>query len=152
MRSVVLLAVLVAVGVSAPSLFASSIDENPADAEAIAALELRANQAQPREQCFLYAQIVHQMTELSMREYSAGNLDHATSLLKRIQGIAQKIHLSIAGNDKRLKNAEILLSHTAFRLNELLHSSSYDDRALVQQTLTQVNQAQNEALMTVFKK
>jgi hypothetical protein len=152
MRSVVLLAVVVAVGVSGPPLFASSIDENPADAEAIAALEVRANQAQPREQCFLYAQIVHQMTELSMREYSAGNLDHATSLLRRIQGIAQKIHLSIAGNDKRLKNAEILLSHTAFRLNELLHSSSYDDRELVQQTLAQVNQAQNEALMTVFKK
>lgn len=152
MRSVVLITVLVAVGASGTPLCASSIEETTPDAQAIAALEARATQAQPREQCFIYAQIVHQMTELSLKEYSAGNVDHATSLLKRIQSVAQKIHLSIAGNDKRLKNAELLLSHSAFRLNEMLHSSSYDDRPLVQETLSQINQAQNEAMMTVFQK
>jgi len=152
MRSVVLIAALVAVGSTGTLLRASSIDENSPDAQTIAALEARASQAQPREQCFLYAQIVHQMTELSLKEYSAGDVDHATSLLKRIQAFAQKIHLSIAGNDKRLKNTELLLSHTAFRLNEMLHSSSYDDRPLVEQTLAQVNQAQNQAMMTVFQK
>ncbi|MGA8779912.1 MAG: hypothetical protein WB567_04140, partial [Terracidiphilus sp.] len=61
-------------------------------------------------------------------------------------------HLNMANNDKRLKNAEILLSHTAFRLTEMLHSSSLDDQALVKQTLAQVNQAQNEAMMQVFSK
>jgi len=152
MRSVVLIAALFAVGASSSPLCASSIDAITPDADAIAALEVRASQAQPREQCFLYAEIVHQMTELSLKEYSAGNVDHAASLLKRIQSVAQKIHLSIAGNDKRLKNAELLLSHTAFRLSEMLHSSSYDDRPLVQETLTQVSQAQNEAMMTVFQK
>ncbi|MGP8253622.1 MAG: hypothetical protein ACLQHF_16455 [Terracidiphilus sp.] len=152
MRSVVLIAALMAVGATGSPLCASSFDSQPADAQTIAALEARASQAQPREQCFLYAQIVHQMTELSLREYSAGDVDHATSLLKRIQSFAQKIHLSVAVNDKRLKNTELLLSHTAFRLNEMLHSSSYDDRPLVQETLSQVNQAQNEAMMTVFQK
>jgi hypothetical protein len=152
MRCVVLITVLVAVGASCSPLCASSIDETSPDTQTIAALEARASQAQPREQCFLYAQIVQQMTELSLKEYSAGDIDHATSLLKRIQAFAQKIHLSIAGNDKRLKNTELLLSHTAFRLKEMLHSSNYDDRPLVQQTLTQVNQAQNEAMMTVFQK
>jgi hypothetical protein len=152
MRSVVLIAALVAVSSTGTLLRAASFDESPADAQTIAALEARASQAQPREQCFLYAQIVHQMTELSLKEYSAGNVDHATSLLKRIQTVAQKIHMSIAGNDKRLKNTELLLSHTAFRLKEMLHSSSYDDRPLVQETLSQVNQAQNEAMMQVFQK
>ena len=152
MRSVVLIAALMAVDATGSPLCASSFDSQPADAQTIAALEARASQAQPREQCFLYAQIVHQMTELSLREYSAGDVDHATSLLKRIQSFAQKIHLSVAVNDKRLKNTELLLSHTAFRLNEMLHSSSYDDRPLVQETLSQVNQAQNEAMMTVFQK
>ena len=84
----------------------------------IQALEVRADQAQPREQCFLYAEIVHQMTELSVRQYAAGDVEHATGLLKHIQQMAKKIHLSLADNDKRVKNAEILLSHTAFRLNE----------------------------------
>ena len=152
MRSVVLIAALFAVGASCSPLCASSIDATSPDAETIAALEARASQAQPREQCFLYAEIVHQMTELSLKEYSAGNVDHAASLLKRIQSVAQKIHLSIAGNDKRLKNTELLLSHTAFRLSEMLHASSYDDRPLVQETLTQINQAKNEAMMTVFQK
>jgi hypothetical protein len=152
MRSMVLIAALVAVGSTGTLLHAASFDEVTPDAQTIAALEARASQAQPREQCFIYAQIVHQMTELSLKEYSAGNVDHAASLLKRIQGFAQKIHLSIAGNDKRLKNTELLLSHTAFRLKEMLHSSSYDDQQLVQETLSQVNQAQNEAMMTVFQK
>ena len=78
------------------------------------------------------------MTELSIRQYAAGDVDKATGLLKRIQHIAQKIHLSVADNDKRLKNAEILLSHTAFRLNEMLQASSVEDRPLVEQTLAQV--------------
>lgn len=152
MRSVVLIAALVAVGSTCTLLRAASFDQTPPDAQTIAALEARASQAQPREQCFIYAEIVHQMTELSLKEYSAGNVDHATSLLKRIQSFAQKIHLSIAGNDKRMKNTELLLSHTAFRLKEMLHSSSYDDQQLVQETLSQVNQAQNEAMMQVFQK
>jgi hypothetical protein len=58
----------------------------------------------------------------------------------------------MAGNDKRLKNAEILLSNTAFRLKEMLHASDYDDRPLVEKTLSQVNDAQNEAMMQVFQK
>jgi hypothetical protein len=152
MRSVVLIAVLATVGSTSTLLRASSFDANPPDAQSIAALEARADQAQPREQCFIYAEIVHQMTELSLKEYSAGNVDHAASLLKRIQSFAQKIHLSIAGNDKRLKNAELLLSHTAFRLNEMLHSTSFDDRPLVEETLSQVSHAQNEAMMQVFQK
>lgn len=152
MRTVVLMAAFLAVGSSFQPLRASSPDEKSPDQQSIEALEVRASQAEPREQCFLYAQLVHQMTELSVKQYAAGNVDAANSLLKRIQGIAQKIHLSVANNDKRLKNAEILLSHTAFRLNEMLHATDFDDRPLVQQTLAQVNQAQSEAMMSVFKK
>jgi hypothetical protein len=92
------------------------------------------------------------MTELSVKQYAAGNVDAANGLLRKIQTVAQKIHLSVANNDKRLKNAEILLSHTAFRLNEMLHATDFDNRPLVQQTLSQVNQAQSEAMMDVFKK
>ena len=122
------------------------------DADTIAALEARASQAQPREQCYLYAQVVQQMTELSIRQYAGGDAEKATSLLKQVQRIAQKIHLSLTDNDKRLKNAEILLGHTAFRLKEMLHASSLEDRPLVEQTLAQVNEARDEAMMEVFQK
>jgi hypothetical protein len=131
---------------------ALAADAKSPEEQGLDALEARASQAEPREQCFLYAQLVNQMTELSVRQYATGNTEKADGLLRRIQQMAQKIHMSMAGNDKRLKNAEILLSNTAFRLKEMLHASDYDDRPLVEKTLSQVNDAQNEAMMQVFQK
>ena len=152
MRTMVPIAAFLALSLTAVPLCASSPDSVLPDQQSIDALEARAAQAQPREQCFLYAQLVQQMTELSIRQYAAGDVTKATGLLKRIQRITQKIHLSLAGNDKRLKSAELLLGHTAFRLNEMLQSSSIDDRALVQQTLAQVTDAKNATMMQVFSK
>lgn len=152
MRTVVPLAAILALSLSSGIACASSIDGPTPDQQSIDALLTKANQAQPRDQCFLYAEAVHQMTELSIRQYAAGDTAKATGLLKQIQQFSQRIHLSLANNDKRLKNAEILLSHTAFRLTEMLHATSYDDQALVKQTLKQVNQAQDEAMMQIFSK
>lgn len=152
MRFVVAMAALLILSASATPARASSLDDKIFDQQTIDALEAKVLQAQPREQCFLYAELVHQMTEVSLRQYAAGDVETATGMLKQIQGFAHKIHLSVAENDKRLKSAEILLRHTAFRLTEMLHSSSYEDRPLVEQTLAQVNQAENEAMMQVFRK
>ena len=136
---------------SIPAL-ASSFDDKIPDQQALDALEQRALTAQPKEQCFLYAQLVHQMVELSARQAAAGDVDKATGLLKRAQEFTHKIHMALAGNDKRLKDAQILLRHTAFRLAELLHAGSFDDRPLVEQTLAQLNRAQDEAMLQVFRK
>jgi hypothetical protein len=152
MRSRVPLAVLVLLTVSAASACASGFDDKIFDQQSINALETKASQAQPRDQCFLYAELVHEMTEFSLRQYAAGDAVKATEMLKQIQLLAHKIHLSVSDNDKRLKNAEILLRHTAFRLTEMLHNSSLEDRPLVEQTLAQVNQAQSEAMIQVFRK
>jgi hypothetical protein len=92
------------------------------------------------------------MTEVSLRQYAAGDAEKATAMLKQVQLLANKIHLSMSEDNKRLKDAQILLRHTAFRLNEMLRNSSLEDRSLVAETLAQVNQAQNEAMMQVFRK
>lgn len=152
MRFTATLAVAVLLSTGALPACASGLDNKSFDMDSILALESRASQAQPREQCFLYAELVHQMTELSVKQYSAGEVGKATDLLKRVQQFAQKIHLSMAQNDKRLKNAEILLSHTAFRLTEMLHASSLDDKPVVQDTLADVTQAQKETMFQVFRK
>jgi cell division septum initiation protein DivIVA len=152
MLSKVLLAVFALLVVAAVPACASGIDNKTFDQQSIDALVAKASQAQPRDQCFIYSEIVHEMTELSLRQYAAGDEAKAADLLKQIQGLAHKIHLSMSDDNKRLKNAEILLRHTAFRLTEMLHSSSFEDRTLVEQTLAQVNQAQNEAMMQVFRK
>lgn len=144
--------ILIAISALALPAFASSPDDKVIDQDSIAALQARIPQAQPREQCFLYAELIHQMTEFSMKQYAAGDVDKATDLLKQIQNITRKLHLAMANNDKRLKNAEILLRHTAFRLNEFLHNSSSDDRPVVEAALAQVNRAESETMMQVFSK
>lgn len=145
-------AVLVLLSVTAVQVRASGFDDKIPDQQSIDALAAKANQAPPREQCFLYAELVHEMTELSLRQYAAGDVAKATELLKQVQRLTHKIHLAVAGDDKRMRNTEILLNHTAFRLNGLLHSSSFEDQSLVAQTLADVNQVQNETMMQVFRK
>ena len=135
-----------------PAVAGASFDDKIPDAQSIAALELKANQAQPREQCFLYAELVHEMIEYSSAQYAAGEVDKASETLKHVNVFAQKIHMVVANDEKRLKNAQILLRHTAFRLNELLHTSSIEDRPLVERTLSEVNQIQTETMMQVFRK
>ncbi len=152
MRSLVPFAAIFVLSLAVEPLCASSADSDLIDQQRIEALEAKANVAQPREQPFLYAQLVQQMTELSIRQYSAGDVGKATGMLRDIQKFAQKIHLSLTGNDKRLKNAEILLNRTAFRLNEMLQATSAEDRPLVKQTLVQVNQVQDATMMEVFQK
>jgi hypothetical protein len=152
MRSGIPFAVLVLLTVSVAPACASGFDDKIFDQQSIDALAAKVDQASPREQCFLYAQLMHQMTEVSLRQYSSGDSEKASGLLKQIQSLAHKIHLSMADNDKRLKDSEILLRHTAFRLSEMLHNSSYEDRQLVAETLAQVNQAQSETMLQVFRK
>ena len=148
--TVAVVSILCMVGSTRPAF--AGLDDKVPDAQSIAALELKANQAGPREQCFLYAELVHEMIEYSSLQYAAGEIDKAADTLKHVNTFAMKIHMAVANDEKRLKNAQILLRHTAFRLNELLHASSLEDRPLVQQTLAQVNQIQTETMMQVFRK
>jgi hypothetical protein len=152
MRSQALSTIVLAIATFTLPACASSPDDKSFDQGTITALKDRINQAQPREQCFLYAELIHQMTEVSLQQYAAGDVETANILLKEIQQITHKMHLNMTDNDKRMKNAEILLRHTAFRLKEMLHSSSSEDRQLFEETLAQVNQAQSETMLSVFRK
>ncbi len=131
---------------------AFAIDEKIYDPQAMAALMAKADQAQPKEQCFLYAELVHQMTELAGQQYSSGDGDHASATLRLVQKYAEKIHMGVAEDGKKMKNAEQLMRHTSFRLNGILNAASYEDRQMLQATLKQLEQVQTELMMQVFKK
>jgi hypothetical protein len=131
---------------------AFAIDDRIPDPQALAALMLKAEQAQPKEQCFLYAELVHEMTELAGQQMSSGDGDHASATLRLIQKYAEKIHMGVAEDGKKMKNAEQLMRHTSFRLNGILNAASYDDRQALQATLKQLEQVQTELMMQVFKK
>ncbi len=143
------LVLLLAVAVPA---CAAAMDGKPPDPQSIAALQARISQAPAKEQCFLYAELIHEMTEYSLHEYAAGNVERASALLQQVQQMAHKLHAAVSENDKRLKNAELLLRHTAFRLTEMVHSMSYEDRPVAEEALNQVNAADQKAMMQVFQK
>ena len=152
MRSVLMFAGFLALSLWTVSVNAASSSNSLGDLQALQVLEAKALQAQPREQCYLYAKLVREMTELSLSQYKAGDVKNATGLLERVQQFASIIHRTLSGNDKRIKNTELLLRQTSFRLYELLRSSNYQDRPLLEQTLAQVNQADSAAMMSVFSK
>jgi hypothetical protein len=130
---------------------AASIDDNPPTAEALMQLELRAKQANPRDQCFLYTELVHVMTEMAGKQMLNGDVDQATATLKKVNAYAMLIHMDLASNSKRLKNAEELMHHTSYRLSEYLHKASNEDRDTLQATLKQLDQVHDELLAQVFK-
>ena len=130
---------------------ASTADTVLPDEQTILQWEQRAGQADPREQCFLYTELVHVMTEIAGRDLQNGDVEQASAMLKRVEHYAQLIHLGLASDTKRLKNAEQLMQHTTYRLNGLLRAASFEDRETLKSTLKQLDQVQDELLSQVFK-
>lgn len=139
-----------------PALFfvspapAFSATQLPVSPEAIARLEQQASLANPREQCFLYTELVHAMTEKAGQEIASGEIDQAASTLKQINLYAHLIHLNLARDTKRLKNAQMLMHNTIYRLASYTHLFSGDERNTAQDTLRQLNQVNEELLTQVF--
>jgi len=128
----------------------AAIDETTPDAQALSQLELRAQQANPRDQCYLYTQLVHTMTEIAVKQMANGEAEQANATLKQINRYARLIQVSLEQNTKRLKNAEMLMHHTTLRLAQALHLAPEDDRTNVQATLKQLDLVQNQILDQVF--
>ncbi len=129
---------------------ATAIEEAILDDNALTQLETRAQAAQPREQCFLYAELVHNLTEIAGKQLAAGESEQAGATLRRIDALAQKIHMALARDTKRIKNAELLMHHTTRRLADMLHVASNDDRTVLQSTLKRLDTVQTELLAQVF--
>jgi hypothetical protein len=152
MRFVAASARVLSLAVLLPIPGALAVDEKLPDPQALSALQQRASQATPREQCFLYAELVHDMTELAGRQLSAGDLEQASNTIHAVQEYAAKIHMGVADDSKKLKNAEILMRHTAFRLKDILSAASLEDRATLNATLKQLDQVQAEMMLQVFRR
>jgi hypothetical protein len=127
---------------------ASGLDVSPT---ALAALRVKADRAQPRDRCFLYAKLVSQMTDLAGHQLNSGDSGQASETLKLVQQYAEKIHMGVADDSKKLKDAELLMQRTSFRLRDILSEASYEDRQTLEATLKQLNQVQAQLMTQVFK-
>ena len=127
----------------------SRLDESPT---ALATLQAKADQAQPRDRCFLYAELVSQMTDLAGQQFNSGNFGQASETLELVRMYAEKIHMGVSDDSKKLRNAELLMQRTSFRLEGIRSRASYEDRPVLEVTLKQLNQVQTQLMMQVFKK
>ena len=127
---------------------ASRLDDSPT---ALATLQAKADQAQPRDRCFLYAELVSQMTDLAGQQFNSGDSGQASETLKLVQRYAEKIHTGDADDSKKLKDAKSLMQRTSFRLKDILDEASFEDRGALEATLMQLNQVQAQLMTQVFK-
>ncbi len=139
-----------AVLLCAPLAWAHRSADQPPDAKQLAELEARAASATPRDQPWLYAQLVHSMTDVATAQFQAGQDQQAESTLRQAQTYAGRIRVSLLHGAKRLQRAEILVRHTAFRLRQLMLGASLLDRPTLEATIRQLNQVQSEMLNQVL--
>ena len=127
----------------------SARDDSPA---ALATLQLKADHAQPRDRCFLYATLVNRMTDLAGHQLNSGDSGQASETLKVVQQYTEKIHMGVVDDSKKLRDAERLMQQATFRLQDILNEASFEDRQTLEGTLRQLNQVQTELMTQVFKK
>jgi hypothetical protein len=119
---------------------------------AIAVLQVKADQAQPRDRCFLYAELVSEMTDLAIRQVNSGDSGQVSETLKLVNKNAENIHLGAVDNSRRLRETEMLMDHASFRLKELLNDAANEDRPALQETLNKLYQVRTQLMMQVFEK
>jgi hypothetical protein len=145
-----LAAALIISTVSLPSAYAHASGRDDSTT-ALTALQIKADRAQPRDRCFLYAELVNQMTDLAGKQFNSGDSVRASETLKLVQRYAEKVHVGVADDSKKLRDAEVLMRRTSFRLKDILSEASYEDRQALDATLKQLNQVQEQLMMQVFR-
>lgn len=118
----------------------------------IVVLQTKADQAHRRDRCFLHAELVARLIEQTGQQLSSGDEERASDTLEQVRHYVEEIHLDVADDSKRLKNAELLVEHSSHRLNDILHGTSYDDRPSLEATIKQLNQVQKELMIQIFKR
>jgi hypothetical protein len=113
-------------------------------------MEQRADAAQPRDQCYLFTEVLQGLTELAGRQIAAGDDANAAATLRRINVVAAKVQQTSSANARRLKNAEILLDYTTRRLTDMARIVSGSERTAMQSTLQRVDRVHTQLLAMVF--
>jgi len=146
--STVVIALLMAA--TSPGAHAAGYDDVVLDANAIAQLEQQAAIAQPKDQCFLYTEVVHGLTEIAGKQLADGQEEQAATTLQHIQTVSAKMQHLMLKDAKKLKNAEQLMDHTTRRLGDMLHLTSDATRVKLQSVLQKLNEQHSAILNEVF--
>ncbi len=130
--------------------FGIPADEPASTATILTEMETRAAQAEPRERCFLYTELLHGWTEFAGRSLAAGDAATAATAIEHADANAQRLKSAINRDSKRLKNAELLMGHSVHRLSDILRASTLDQREALGAVLHRFSDVHNDLLAAVF--
>lgn len=134
-----------------PSPAGLSIDELVSQPSALAELEIKAAQAEPRERCYLYTELLHQWTEVAGRSLAEGDMPSAALAIQHADTNAARLKEAINHDSKRLKNAEQLMEHSVHRLSDMLRVSTLEQHDAFQAVLRHVSNVHDDLLAAVFQ-
>ena len=136
--------------VGVPKAGASAVNEPGVDATTLTGLETRAAEAEPRERCYLYTELLHGWTELAGQAMTAGDEDAARTAIQHADADAEKLKSTLAKDSKRLKNAEQIMEHTVHRFSDMMRVTSMEQRDVMQAVLRHMSNVHDELLAAVF--
>jgi hypothetical protein len=142
-------AIIIATAMASVCAYASGLN---GDATAFAALQAKADQAPLRDRCFLYAELVGQLTDRAGQQLSSGDAEQASESLRLLRQYADRMGSVITDDSRKLKDAELITQHATFRLSSMLRGASYEDRPVLDATLKLLYQTQTNLMMQVFKR
>lgn len=135
-------------------LAAHATDNNfiAVDPSLIATLQVRAQQAPPRERVQMFADLADKISLLASKQIAEGDEEHAQATLKQLEECTAQLETTVTQDSKGLKRTEMLLHTTNRRLRDLIRGASGDMKPVVQSALKRLDQAQTALLSAVFAK
>ena len=121
------------------------------DSSLIASLQLRAQQASPREQVQMYADLVDKISLLASKEVADGEIEKAQATLHQLEACTAQIESGLQRDTKNLKKTELLLHNTHRRMTDLVRSASGEMKPVVQSAVSRLEHAQTTLLSAVFE-
>ncbi len=138
---------------AASSTIAARAADNPllVDPAMIASLQLRAQQAAPREQVQIYADLVDKISVLVGKQLAEGDEEKAQLTLHLLDTCAAELETDLKRDSKNLKRTEMLLHTTHRRLADMVRSASGDMKPVVQSAVNRLDRVQTALLSAVFE-
>lgn len=142
---------VVAIVFAVPSVMRAADNPLLIDPALIASLQLRAQQAAPREQVQIYADLVDKISLLVSRQLAEGDEEKAQLTLHQLEACAAVLETGLQHDSKNLKRTEMLLHSTHRRLSDMVRSASGDTKPVVQSALHHLDNVQTALLSAVFE-
>ena len=130
--------------------YAAPAAEAVTTVSALTDLEAKAAQAEPRERCFLYTELLHEWTEVAGRSLAAGDTASAETAIQHADANAARLKEAINRDSKRLKNAELLMARSVHRLSDIMRVSTLEQHDSMQAVLRRISSVHDDLLAAVF--